>query len=48
MAKPLNGTMKYLAKDRLDITQNQANQLIAEDMTLGHLRLAPKNSRRPW
>ncbi|CAH13766.1 TPA: hypothetical protein ACK8Z3_000193 [Legionella pneumophila] len=48
MAKPLNGTMKSLAKDRLDITQNQANQLISEEMALGDLRLAPKNSRRPW
>ncbi|MDW9177022.1 hypothetical protein SC588_09170 [Legionella pneumophila] len=46
--KPLNGTIKYLSKDRLDITQHQANQLISAEMTLGDLRLAPKNSRRPW
>ncbi|WP_187297912.1 hypothetical protein [Legionella pneumophila] len=48
MAKQLNGTMKYLSKNRLDITQNQANQLISEEMALGDLRLVPKNSRRPW
>ncbi|HAT2066644.1 TPA: hypothetical protein OO122_001048 [Legionella pneumophila] len=34
MAKQFNGTMKCLSKDRLDITQNQANQLIAEEMAL--------------
>lgn len=40
MARSLNDKMSSLSRERQDIIQKRANQLIAEEMTLRDLRLA--------
>lgn len=40
MARSLNEKMSSLSKERQNIIQKRANQLIAEEMTLRDLRLA--------
>lgn len=40
MTRSLNDKMNSLSKERQDLIQKPANQLIAEEMTLRDLRLA--------